>query len=61
MVEYNLYVGAKSVEIAEMFLWHGTDKNAIYQVSGMESLIFWQNICFFAPDIKLIFMCNYYI
>jgi hypothetical protein len=29
MVEYNLYVGAKSVEIAEMFLWHGTDKNGV--------------------------------
>jgi hypothetical protein len=39
MVEYNLYVGVNSVEIAEMFLWHGTDKNAIYQVSGMELII----------------------
>jgi hypothetical protein len=39
MVEFNLYVGVNSVEIAEMFLWHGTDKNAIYQVSVMELLI----------------------
>jgi len=57
MIEYNLYVGAKSVEIAEMFLWHGTDTNAIYQVSGMEPMIFWQNICFVFHLILNLYLC----
>ena len=57
MVEYNLYVGVNSVEIAEMFLWHGTDKNTIYQVSGMEPLIFWQDICFFLHLILNLYLC----
>lgn len=57
MVEYNLYVGVNSVEIVEMFLWHGTDKNAIYQVSGMELLIFWQDIWFFLYLILNLYLC----
>jgi len=32
VAEYNLYVGAKSIEITEIFVWHGTYKNAKYQV-----------------------------